>query len=153
MDVDSRPAGTAGHAEDPAATGGLRCYPLLFARSVTTVAEFYEALGFTRHAQNPPTGEPRFIGLHRGTAELAVVDHTWPREQYGGEAGALPTTEMFVFVDDVDAVLARLTGEGAAVLRGPLDMPWGERIAHVTDPEGRAVALASHVPPANGPTG
>ncbi|MBR7831889.1 VOC family protein [Actinospica durhamensis] len=136
-------------APDHAAAGGLRCFPLLFVRKVAAVAEFYEGLGFTRHAQNPPTGEPHYVGLRRDQAELAVVNGTWPQEQYGVEAGAAPTAAMFVFVDDVDAVLERLRSEGTTVLREPVNMPWGERIAHVTDPEGGAVALASPIPAAH----
>ncbi len=142
------PNSPAAEAVPDAAAVGLRCFPLLFVRNVSTVAEFYERLGFTRHAQNPRTGEPRYIGLRRGPAELAVVDGAWPKEQYGREAGAAPTAAMFVFVDDVDSTLEQLKTEGTTVLREPVDMPWGERIAHVTDPEGGAVALASHIPAA-----
>jgi lactoylglutathione lyase len=29
------------------------------------------------------------------------------------------------------------------VLRTPTDMPWGERVAYVSDPEGNPVALAT----------
>jgi lactoylglutathione lyase len=31
---------------------------------------------------------------------------------------------------------------GAPVLQRPTDMPWGERLAYVTDPDGNPVALA-----------
>ncbi|MFD6216230.1 VOC family protein, partial [Nocardia salmonicida] len=35
---------------------------------------------------------------------------------------------------------------GIQILRSPIDMPWGERIAYVSDPDGNPVALASEVP-------
>jgi lactoylglutathione lyase len=34
-----------------------------------------------------------------------------------------------------------LRGEGAAILRDPADMPWGERVGFVADPDGNPVAL------------
>jgi predicted enzyme related to lactoylglutathione lyase len=44
-------------------------------------------------------------------------------------------------VPDVDALLPRVAELGGAV-RGPAnDMPWGARVAHVTDPDGNAVNL------------
>jgi lactoylglutathione lyase len=48
---------------------------------------------------------------------------------------------MYVYVDDLGAKLARLTQANVTVLREAEDMPWGERIATVADPEGNPVAL------------
>lgn len=120
-----------------------RAFPLVFAQQVAATAGFYERLGFTRFAQNPPTGEPSYVGLRRGPAEVAIVDTTWPKEQYGGTIGKGLRFEIFVFVDEVDVTLEQLRREGVPVLRGPVDMPWGERVAYVSDPDGNPVALAS----------
>jgi lactoylglutathione lyase len=35
-----------------------------------------------------------------------------------------------------------MRADGVTVLREPTDMPWGERVAYVTDPDGNPVALA-----------
>ncbi len=51
---------------------------------------------------------------------------------------------MFVYVDDVDATLARLRGH-APVLREAADMPWGERIAYLADPDDNPVAIAAPI--------
>jgi lactoylglutathione lyase len=48
---------------------------------------------------------------------------------------------MCVYVDDLEAILARLSGAKVTLLRVAEDMPWGERIATVADPEGHPVAL------------
>jgi len=45
---------------------------------------------------------------------------------------------MYVYVDDVDRLVAKLRAEGVTVLRDPADMPWGERIATIADPDGKA---------------
>jgi lactoylglutathione lyase len=50
--------------------------------------------------------------------------------------------ELFVYVDRVDGLVDELRDDGVTVLRAPADMPWGERVAYVTDPDGNPVALA-----------
>jgi lactoylglutathione lyase len=122
-----------------------RAFPVVFARRVVDVARFYEALGFERHFELPEEGEPGYVGLRRGAHELAVVSAEWPAEQYGLAVGDGPRFEMFVYVDDLDAVLAAV---GAPVLRAAETMPWGERVAYVADPEGNPVALAQAGTPA-----
>lgn len=120
-----------------------RAFPLVFAESVPATAAFYERLGFTRLRQNPPEGEPTYIALARGTAELAVVSADWPAGQYGRPLGTGIRFEMFVLVDDLDTLLKELADVGVPLLRDPVEMPWGERIAYVTDPDGNPVALAA----------
>jgi lactoylglutathione lyase len=122
-----------------------RAFPVIFAAHVSECAAFYEGLGFTRHFQLPPDGEPGYVGLRRGTAELAVVAADWPRRQYDLEPGERPRFEMFVYVDDVDDTVETLRPRGVRVLRAPADMPWGERVAYVADPAGNPVALAHGV--------
>ena len=119
----------------------LRAFPVLYAKDVEAVAAFYLRLGFEEHARLPgPDGTPGFIGLRRDTAELAVTVEDSPRMLAGIDAGPGPRHELFVYVDDVDAAIASLD---AAVLREPADMPWGERVAYVQDPEGNVVTLAA----------
>jgi lactoylglutathione lyase len=47
-----------------------------------------------------------------------------------------------VYVDELDRLMGELRAAGVTVLREPAEMPWGERVAYVTDPEGNPVALA-----------
>jgi lactoylglutathione lyase len=120
---------------------GDRAFPVVYARDVSLTAAFYERLGFERHYQLPDEGEPGYVGLRRGSSELGVVASTWPREQYGAEVADGVRFELFVYVDDVDALLDEVR-EDVAVIREPADMPWGERIACVADPDGNPVTLA-----------
>jgi lactoylglutathione lyase len=82
------------------------------------------------------------VGLRRGAYEVAVVAADWPREQYGLRLGDGVRFELFVYVEEVDRLVGELRATGVTVLREPADMPWGERVAYVTDPEGNPVALA-----------
>src|SRR5829696_8069416 len=82
-----------------------RAFPVIFATHVTATAEFYERLGFSKQFQLPPDGEPGYVGLRRGSYEVAVVDAAWPVDQYGRGLGTGPRFEMFIYVDEVDATV------------------------------------------------
>jgi lactoylglutathione lyase len=121
-----------------------RAFPVLYAKDVEAVAGFYVRLGFEEHFRMPAAdGSAGYIGLRRDTAELAVTVEDSPRMLAGVEPGDGPRHELFVYVDDVDGTVADLRTSGAPVLRDPTDMPWGERVAFVADPEGNVVSLAA----------
>ncbi len=126
----------------------LRAFPVLYAKDVESVAAFYVRLGFDVQFQMPgPDGATGFIGLRRDAAELAVATEDSPRMLAGVEPGPGPRHELFVYVEDVDATVAALRDAGASVLRTPADMPWGERVSFVADPEGNVVSLAAPASP------
>jgi lactoylglutathione lyase len=120
----------------------MRAFPVLYARDVERVAEFYAQLGFEEQVRLPDErGAAGFIGLRREQSELAITTEASPRLLAGVEPGPGPRHELFVYVDDLDATFAAL--RDANVLREPATMPWGERIAYVQDPEGNVVTLAA----------
>lgn len=57
-------------------------------------------------------------------------------------AGTGATMQLTVEVDDVDAVVARLTSRGLKLLNGPMDRPWGLRTASFRDPSGHVWEIA-----------
>ena len=119
----------------------LRAFPVVYASDVEAVASFWELVGFRRHVQLPAEGEAGYIGLARdGGGELAITHRQWAADRYGLSLGSGPRFEMYVYVEDLDAMLARLDGQ-VRLLRAAEAMPWGERIATVVDPEGNPVAL------------
>ncbi len=69
------------------------------------------------------------------------------RECSPASSPAGPRHELFAYVEDVDATVAGLRDAGASVLRAPADMPWGERVGFVADPEGNVVSLAAPASP------
>jgi len=50
--------------------------------------------------------------------------------------------EIFIYVGDVDSAVEELRQRRGTILRDAMDMPWGERVAYVADPDGNPVALA-----------
>lgn len=121
-----------------------RAFPVIYARDLTRTAEFYERLlRFERQYQFPPDGDPRYVGLRRDEADLGIVHDSSPREMTGASMGHGPRFELFVYVDDVDSAIRSMQAANTPVLREPENMPWGERVAFVANPEGNPVTLAA----------
>ena len=55
------------------------------------------------------------------------------------------TVAIHLYVDDCDAMLARMKSCGATVLLEPADMFWGERFARVRDPFGHEWGITKHL--------
>ena len=53
-----------------------------------------------------------------------------------------PRFELFVYVDDVRSTYDELCAAGAVPIKPPAEMPWGETVGFVTDPDGNPVAIA-----------
>lgn len=118
-----------------------RAFPVLYSTDVERAARFWERLGFERHLQLPDGGEAGYVGLRSGSAELAVTDVGWAADRYGMTMGTGACVEMYVYVSHLEAMVEQLRASGVLVLLEPEDMPWGERIATVSDPDGNPVAL------------
>ena len=116
-------------------------FPIAYASDVDVTVRFYERLGFVRHFE-----VPGYVGLRYEESQLAVVSVDWPRDRYGLQTGTAPKFEMFVYVDDADATVGDLRDAGVPVLHPPEDMPWGEHVGFVLDPDGNPVAIATAVP-------
>lgn len=68
-------------------------------------------------------------------------------KQYGGMMTKTPDMPMppawlyYINVDDLDAAIERATSKGAKKLMGPMEIPGGNRVAQLTDPQGAVFAL------------
>ena len=60
---------------------------------------------------------------------------------------AFPVTssQIHLYVEDVDAVYAQAVSAGATAVAEPADQFYGDRIARVADPSGNQWSIASHV--------
>jgi hypothetical protein len=50
---------------------------------------------------------------------------------------------FYVTTADLDAALGRARGKGARVLNGPMEVPGGQRIVQLMDPQGAVFALVT----------
>ena len=116
----------------------------MYTRDVRASAAFYEQLlGFARQYEFPPdSDDPGYVSLRRDESDLGIVHESSPRELIGVSMGDGPRFELFVYVDDVDESVERMRDASVTILREPEDMPWGERVAFVADPDGNPVTLA-----------
>jgi predicted enzyme related to lactoylglutathione lyase len=100
---------------------------------------FYERLlGAVEVRRYPDEGPTFFVSLKLGDSELGLVH----------EDTDTSTPQRFalgVDVDDVDGLLDTVAAAGGRVLGPPTDMPWGQRVAHVHDPDGNLVNLTQPI--------
>ena len=108
-------------------------------RDLERLAGFYRSLlGAVETERVPADGPTFFVGLRIGDSDLGVVSD--------GDAPDGPQRVLLsVDVPDVDALLPRVTDLGGHVEGPPNDMPWGQRVAHVQDPDGNAVNLTQQL--------
>ena len=111
-----------------------RAFPIITVSDLGAARSFYERLGFVQVYQFPPEGEPGYLTMARGESSIGIgADDGSGGDRFG----------YWVYVDDVDRVLATLTAGGAPVVAEPADQPWGERVAQTRDPEGNLVYLGA----------
>ncbi|TWD83866.1 lactoylglutathione lyase [Kribbella amoyensis] len=122
-----------------------KAFPVLYVGDVRRSIEFYGRLGYESVYQFPLEGDPHYVGLERGDSSLGLADTSWPEAQLGITVGTAPRFELFVYVDDVEVELEKLRDAGYKILQEPATMPWGERQAYVSDPDGNPVALATPI--------
>jgi lactoylglutathione lyase len=105
-------------------------FPILEVSDVPRSLRFYtELLGFRRtFSFEGDDGQPVFasLELEDGT-KLAIGG---PKEAV--ESGSVA---IWLYTDDVDAAVAELQRAGVEVIAEPVDRPWGERVASVSDPD------------------
>lgn len=111
--------------------------PILVTRDIERLRRFYAGLfGGTEVFRTPEEGKLFYLGLRIGDSELGLVDEA------DAPGADVPQRMALSFaVDDVDALLDKVTDLGGTVDGPPNDMPWGRRVAHVHDPDGNLVNL------------
>lgn len=120
-----------------------KAIPILGARdAAATVAYLRESLGFRLVDEHRPGGELVYAILCRGDATVHVQIRrrdVYPPDREGHE------TEIYVEVDDVDALYAEYTSAGVRVLRDLRDEPYGMRDFTVELPDGARLSFASRL--------
>ncbi|MCQ0023283.1 VOC family protein [Streptomyces somaliensis DSM 40738] len=115
--------------------------PVIVTTEPEALAVFYTRLfGAEEVFRVPEEGPVFYLGLRVGDTDLGLVAKADP-----GDRGASRVL-LSIGVDDVDETLGRVTALGGSVRGGPDDMPWGQRVAHVRDPDGNPVNLTQPIP-------
>jgi PhnB protein len=126
-----------------------RVTPCLVVRDATKALDFYaEVFGATERMRFPgPGGTIAHAEIQIGDSVVIVEDEDPQRGTGAPPAGGLPGTPafQFVYVEDVDAVVARAAQLGAILKRAPEDQFYGDRDGFVVDPFGHGWTIATHV--------
>ncbi|WP_208680441.1 VOC family protein [Streptomyces sp. ID38640] len=123
-------------ATSPAAPAPAAVQPMIVTPDLDRLQAFYSGLvGAEQFTRVPEEGPAFFVGLRIGGSELGIV------VDRNVETGTPTRILISIVVQDVDALLDRVGPLGGTVLGPANDMPWGQRVAHMQDPDGNAVNL------------
>jgi predicted enzyme related to lactoylglutathione lyase len=114
--------------------------PVLVTNDLDRLLDFYAGLfGAEENFRFPDDGPSFYVGLRLGDSELGV----------SADASVVPGSPgrmlLSIEVPDVDALLPRVEGLGGTATGGANDMPWGQRVAHINDPDGNVVNLTQQL--------
>ena len=114
--------------------------PILCTHDIDGFSTLYADLFAAEEEMRVPGKKgPFFVTLRLGGAGLGVVDYK------RGAKAAPGRVIVAVFVKNVDDLLPRVEPAGGKVLGPANDMPWGHRVAHITDPDGNPVNLTQQL--------
>ncbi|WP_137846136.1 VOC family protein [Microbacterium sp. 2FI] len=117
----------------------LSLFPILSTRDLPRLVAFYErALGGRVDFRFEDAGEDVYVSLAVGAASLGIG-----RDAEAPDSAAGDRVALWFYVDDVDAHHTAFLDAGGSSVQPPADMPWGERVAQVRDPDGNLVNLGA----------
>jgi predicted enzyme related to lactoylglutathione lyase len=112
-------------------------FPIVTSADLERLLPFYtDVLGGEKVYQFPPEGAPAYVSVRFGKASLGL-----------GHDPALKTAEgpaaisLWLYVDDIQAMVDRIRTAGGRIVHEPVDQPWGEREARAEDPDGNLLIL------------
>ncbi|MEJ3747595.1 VOC family protein [Actinomycetes bacterium KLBMP 9797] len=126
-----------------------RITPCLVVHGAAKALEFYaRVFGATERMRFPgPDGTIGHAEIVIGDSVVIVEDEDPRRGTTAPPAGGLAGSPVFqfIYVEDVDAVVARAVETGATLVRAPQDQFYGDRDGYIVDPFGHGWVVASHV--------
>ena len=116
----------------------LDVFPIINCRDILATRDFYlEVFDAKQVYQFPDDGDPVYLTLSVGAGSVALGVGTGPA-MYGETP--LPSTghavDVCLYVPDLAQTIRNAKGRGTRIPVAPADMPWGETVAYIQDPEG-----------------
>jgi uncharacterized glyoxalase superfamily protein PhnB len=119
-------------------------YPSLTVRDLqTSVAWYRDVLGLEIDREIVRDGVLRAVALRAGAVRFLLNQddgakgHNRPKG--AGMSMNIATRQS------VDAIAARIKAQGGSLLSEPADMPWGQRVFRVADPDGFVFAISAPI--------
>ena len=121
--------------------------PYLSVDDAAQAIEYYKrAFGAKERVRmDAPDGKIGHAELEIGDSLVMLSDPfphatTRPPKELGGTSGS-----VFMYVEDVDAVVKKAVDEGATITMEVADQFWGDRFGSIQDPFGHSWSIATHV--------
>jgi PhnB protein len=126
-----------------------RITPALIVRGGVQALEFYaEVFQATERMRFPGPGETiAHAEIEIGDSVVIVEEESPYMGTKAPPPGGLDGSPsfLFIYVEDVDAVVDKAVELGAKLQRPPQDQFYGDRDAHIIDPFGHGWTIATHV--------
>jgi uncharacterized glyoxalase superfamily protein PhnB len=121
--------------------------PHLVCAGAAKAIEFYkQAFGAEEGARLPgPDGRLMHATVKIGDSQVMLVDEMPEWGALGPKSLKGSPVTIHLYVDDVDAVVARAVKAGAKVTMPVADQFWGDRYGKLEDPFGHHWSVATHV--------
>jgi PhnB protein len=134
-------------ATQPIPEGYSTISPYLAVDDAAEAIEYYKkAFGAEEtERMEAPGGKIGHAELKIGDSHLLLSDpfpqaSTTPPKELGGTSASI-----FMYVEDVDAVVQKAVDAGATVTMEVEDQFWGDRFGSITDPFGHNWSIATHI--------
>jgi PhnB protein len=121
--------------------------PYLIVADGAGAVAFYESVfgAKLRLKLGGPNGKLGHAELEIGDSVIMLADEFPPHQAHApGHFGGSPVS-LHLYVEDVDAVVARATGAGASVVRPIENQFYGDRSGSFIDPFGHVWHVATHI--------
>jgi PhnB protein len=126
-----------------------RVTPCLIVQGGVKALKFYaEVFGATERMRFPgPGGTVAHAEIQIGDSVVIIEDESPEQGSKAPPPGAVAgsPSSLFIYVEDVDAVVARAVELGATLQRPSQDQFYGDRDGHIVDPFGHGWTVATHV--------
>jgi PhnB protein len=134
---------------DPIPDSYRRVTPCLIVQGGAKALEFYaEVFQATERMRFPgPDGSVAHAEIQIGDSVVIIEDESPERATKAPPSEGLDGSPsfLFIYVEDVDAVVEQAVKLGATLQRPPQDQFYGDRDAYIIDPFGHGWIVATHV--------
>jgi len=137
------PSGAGMAAKDRAKPGEFSWHELYTTDHEAGFAFYHQIAGWEQLGEFDMGPMGKYVLWGRGGKQLGGMMNKPPGMKTPDGREVPPSWMFYVTTDDLDAALARAKAGGATVLNGPMDVPGGQRIVQLMDPQGAAFALVT----------
>jgi PhnB protein len=134
-------------APKPIPEGYNTVTPYLAVDDATAAIEYYTKVFGAKETvrMDGPEGMIAHAELDIGDSKIMLSDpfpqaSTKPPKELGGTSASI-----FMYVEDVDAIVKKAVDAGATITMEVQDQFWGDRYGSIKDPFGHAWSIATHV--------